>query len=613
MVESVHNSLTLDTIVQGMRHMTAAAFWSESGTSPQWFRSALESASGQIGDIDRLKRFRSEIDSAYAKTDSPIEVFVVGLGKHGKSTLVNALLGMKIAEVDFLPKTWCFHRYIAVDEPATDVHLYVQLPLTESQAHLRGRLGQETGEKQGLLHKFLCPQTEATEILKNEESMCGPGKSYSSPIMEVEFRVHAPNALFRNLRLVDTHGLEQILVDGASRMHMDWEYQRADAVIWVVMATKLEASAIMREVTHFRRYAKCVVLALTGMDAISQKEKIFNTATEMYASQVNCIIPVVGTAGFQAVSTGDSELMRRSGIIALQSAIDKHILQKGEMLRSRQQYCALRQIQREYRLAITTRIDELEENLRKYNQVIQSTREVYNSSTEEAKRLLDGEARSVKAGMATRCSGIELGDSEDEVRTKLQINSVTAGLQKLSHDVESRMLDKYRRHLSSLMHISYKDSFFGSTGIVAEQKAVGSVSTENLPPIVPYINFQIEGGLPRIITKIVFNWLTRKIPYVEEQYQRLSKERRDRTLDMVQERVESHCTNLRDRWLSKLADMDKAVSGDIQRNIDKAGGVKFMQDETVKLSHRLPEYVVPSFFYHLTLKTMRKLGWPRSC
>ena len=33
-------------------------------------------------------------------------LFIMGMRKYGKSTLINALLRQKVAEMDFLPKTW---------------------------------------------------------------------------------------------------------------------------------------------------------------------------------------------------------------------------------------------------------------------------------------------------------------------------------------------------------------------------------------------------------------------------------------------------------------------------------------------------------------------------
>ncbi|MGQ9531364.1 MAG: hypothetical protein ACUVTQ_00970 [Desulfotomaculales bacterium] len=36
----------------------------------------------------------------------PFMLFVMGMGKYGKSTLVNVLLGGRYADVDSLPKTW---------------------------------------------------------------------------------------------------------------------------------------------------------------------------------------------------------------------------------------------------------------------------------------------------------------------------------------------------------------------------------------------------------------------------------------------------------------------------------------------------------------------------
>lgn len=55
-------------------------------------------------NVEELKEERSELDE-------PLKIMIVGIGNSGKSTLLNALVGVDVAEVDFRPKTWCINLY----------------------------------------------------------------------------------------------------------------------------------------------------------------------------------------------------------------------------------------------------------------------------------------------------------------------------------------------------------------------------------------------------------------------------------------------------------------------------------------------------------------------
>ena len=54
------------------------------------------------------------------------ELFVVGEGKFGKSTLVNCLLGEEQSKVRGLPETRCFLRYVVTDNPSNKVRLFLR-------------------------------------------------------------------------------------------------------------------------------------------------------------------------------------------------------------------------------------------------------------------------------------------------------------------------------------------------------------------------------------------------------------------------------------------------------------------------------------------------------
>ena len=56
--------------------------------------------------MDKVRENNIRLQSLAADLNSPFLLFVVGDGKFGKSTLINALIGCEAAEAGQLPRTW---------------------------------------------------------------------------------------------------------------------------------------------------------------------------------------------------------------------------------------------------------------------------------------------------------------------------------------------------------------------------------------------------------------------------------------------------------------------------------------------------------------------------
>src|ERR1019366_879114 len=160
----------------------------------------LEKRIRQSSISERLAHLLSGVQDAERKAAEPFEVFVMGEGKHGKSTFINSILGQNAAATDFLPKTWCFNRYIALEHAWHDVRVFADRNLLHDReaTRLKETLGEQFGEFRGLL-EFRVSREQAEQIALVEESQVanslGSSKPYFSPVMEMEWVVCSQNAL----------------------------------------------------------------------------------------------------------------------------------------------------------------------------------------------------------------------------------------------------------------------------------------------------------------------------------------------------------------------------------------------------------------------------------
>lgn len=241
---------------------------------------AILNAIGLLGFIanerpNRTTRIIVELEDYLTKhyqlmqsLDEAFMLFVVGTGKYGKSTLINALLETEAAAVGVLPKTWkidVFRNNI----PPNEVHIKwrnnvnkveniknAQLIIQEEE---RKRAASEKRINEEL--KLFKSEKPSIEEFKDKKKKLRIEKFYNSDITEMHWGVGRSPILDR-FYLVDTPGMDQEVMGSVIKSAKDY-YHKSDGVIWMLDATAIAA-----------RSAKELVEELEGdLKSIGEKQQ----------------------------------------------------------------------------------------------------------------------------------------------------------------------------------------------------------------------------------------------------------------------------------------------------------------------------------------------------
>ncbi|WP_251424306.1 dynamin family protein [Veillonella agrestimuris] len=196
--------------------------------------------------IIKIKELAKELNNKFM-------LFVMGSGKNGKSTLINALAEQLVAKESVNPETWKIDVFTSEDltdgvilkfKDGTERHYtlkeaqnYLQLEdekIKASKAYIRQELKQAKNsgldlvaleEKQLELQKYYLYKSDVTEMIT---SVKGKG-------------------ILKNYNLVDTPGLNQE-IDGIIISNVKEYYGKADGIIWVLPGDRIASAGDRKEI-----------------------------------------------------------------------------------------------------------------------------------------------------------------------------------------------------------------------------------------------------------------------------------------------------------------------------------------------------------------------------
>lgn len=234
----------------------------------------------------------------------PFTLFIMGNGKNGKSTLINALLGQQQAAEGIVPKTWKID--IFQQREGTDCTLTFRdgtkksLKYEEAQEFLAAeeKKCKESGKAISKKLKDFAASGAPPKELEEKQQELKKYELYKSAVIEAAWPVQ-DSSILEHYRLVDTPGLRQELDDMVYASANEY-FSKADGVIWILPGDKINSSGDYNELKElYAKYEKQpdnLVAVVNRIDLIRQAGKdvdeVVTEAKKLYGSMIPDIIPL---------------------------------------------------------------------------------------------------------------------------------------------------------------------------------------------------------------------------------------------------------------------------------------------------------------------------------
>ncbi|MCP8616374.1 GTPase [Salirhabdus salicampi] len=342
--------------------------------------------------------------------DKKFELFIVGMGNYGKSTLINALLEQNVADMDVRPKTWKVDVYdatlndgnclIVYENGETDYKSIEETKHFIDEEEQKTKLSRRTVKAE--LKKVL-PELKTKEAIKETEEYLKKEFLYQSNVVEVRWPIKT-NYLSQKFMVVDTPGLVQENLSGETIVSVQKYYHKADGVIWILDATKLAAKKSKDMIDELEKSLKKIggktdniITVLNRIDLVRRnggkeaENKVLTEANNVFGKHFKNFICISAKQALDSITNNDGQQKKESGIEKLIQAINANFYENAQKIQLQSREVGIKQILHnatDNSFPLKLYLNRLRDEQQKYNDRKESILSKYNTVRKSYKNNL---------------------------------------------------------------------------------------------------------------------------------------------------------------------------------------------------------------------------------
>lgn len=294
--------------------------------------------------VAHLQELITKLQLLRESMSHPFVLYVMGMGKVGKSSLLNLLVGSKVADVDVLPKTWKTDFFYAAQSATQAVIKYRNgqekiLSINDAKKiiqdeELKREDSEDEVEKQ--FRQFSKALTAIEEKKKLREEL-EEKLLYRSDIKEIQWGLPdlPDHSILHQFSIVDTPGLWQSH-NGKHGEHVGDFYHQADGILWLLDSTTLSANKpkqvldqLAESLNHVGQKSENMLAVLSQIDKVRSSggeqavAGVVSSAKQIFDGYFLDVLPCSAKEALQGQKSHDQELINQSGYLELLNKIQK--------------------------------------------------------------------------------------------------------------------------------------------------------------------------------------------------------------------------------------------------------------------------------------------------
>ncbi|KSU60374.1 hypothetical protein AS034_16155 [[Bacillus] enclensis] len=446
---------------------------------PEEFRRDLRAIHGnKPNKTGRLLSFLEDYNTRYKSLikglDESFMLFVVGTGKYGKSTLINALLETEAAEVGVLPKTWkidIYRKDLPIDKVLIKYRDNKERMVNVEQAKTIIEIEEKRrADSEGIVNEKLKQykkEISSFEAFKEMKLKLEREEIYNSDIVEMHWGMKkAP--ILESFYVVDTPGLTQRIM-GEVRTNVQDYYHKADGVLWMLDATSIVASNAKKLVQDLEeslakvggKHQQNIIAVLNRIDLVYANQgedgvkRVLADAESIYNGFFRAIVPFSATQAFDAAVSKNEQMLEVSGMNTLMNEIRHAFYKNAKNIQCRKKKESCSAYNNQVSAAVIQYTDHLGRDLYKFQEEMKKADEQvekeYRKQLDYAKAQLNSYRKRVEENIRYQAETfINLKNSDaqkefvdQEIFETDRLVSMLKGLQKEASSSFTKLAENY--------------------------------------------------------------------------------------------------------------------------------------------------------------------------